>query len=232
MSKSLSVSAIITVYNTERYVRDAIESVLNQTILPDEIIIVDDGSKDRTAEISKSYEPKVSYVFQENAGAGPARNTGIRNTRGNLMAFLDGDDIWSPEKIEKQKKIFEHNPEIDIVFTKARNFHSPELKPHEIIHAWGPMDEMAGYVPSCAMVKRASFFHVGWFSSHFKLGEFMDWYAKSKENGLKEYIIQEVLVHRRLHTSNLGIRKRQFQNDYLRIIRETLKRRKKQSKID
>ena len=230
MGNRLSVSVIITVYNTERYVREAIESVFNQTILPAEIIVVDDGSTDQTAEISKSYEPKISYIFQDNAGPGPARNTGLKNTSGNLIAFLDGDDIWDMKKIEKQKKIFEENPEIDMVFTKMKNFHSPELKPEEIIKAWGPMDEMVGHIPSSVMVKRTSFFHVGWFSSHFKIGEWVEWYAKSKEKGLNEYIIQEVLVHRRLHTSNIGIRERRSQNDYLRIVRETLKRRKKLSK--
>jgi hypothetical protein len=80
------------------------------------------------------------------------------------------------------------------------------------------------------MVKRTSFFHAGWMSSHFKLAEWADWYAKSKEKGLKEFMIQEVLVHRRLHTSNLGIRERRSQKEYLRVIRESLKRRKEQKR--
>lgn len=95
---SFSVSVVMAAYNAEATIERALESVLNQTLPPDEIIVVDDGSTDRTAEKIRKYEPKVRYLFEINAGPSEARNVGIRTARGEWIAFLDADDEWLPEK--------------------------------------------------------------------------------------------------------------------------------------
>src|SRR5689334_1491177 len=93
------VSAIITTYNYAQFIRGAIESVLQQTVCPAEIVVVDDGSTDNTAAIVARYAAAgVRYVYQENGGASAARNRGLRETQGELVAFLDGDDRWLPDK--------------------------------------------------------------------------------------------------------------------------------------
>src|SRR5690348_7331204 len=95
-----AVSAIVTTYNYARFVPEAIESILQQTVRPDEIVVVDDGSSDNTAEVVARYAAAgVRYVYQANGGAGAARNRGLRETQGELVAFLDGDDRWLPEKL-------------------------------------------------------------------------------------------------------------------------------------
>jgi glycosyltransferase involved in cell wall biosynthesis len=112
----LSVSAIITAYNSEQFIADAISSVLDQSHPVDDILVVDDGSTDRTWEIVASFaERGVRYVYQENQGPGAARNTGLRETNGELIAFLDADDIWLKEKTEIQKKFLSDHPEIALV---------------------------------------------------------------------------------------------------------------------
>ena len=102
MGKPL-VSVIIPVYNGERYLEAALKSVIEQDYCPIEIIVVDDGSTDKSAEIAK-YFKEIQYIFQSNKGPGPAnaRNTGIRAVKGEYIAFLDADDIWMPNKLSIQ----------------------------------------------------------------------------------------------------------------------------------
>ena len=98
-----TVSAIITTYNYGRFIEGAIDSVLHQTRPPDEVVVVDDGSTDDTAAIVARYRSRgVRYIYQQNAGAGSARNRGIQATSGELVAFLDADDRWLPDKIALQ----------------------------------------------------------------------------------------------------------------------------------
>lgn len=110
------ISAIITGYNYARFLPAAIESVLAQTRVPEEIIVVDDGSTDNTAEVVGRYADRgVRYIFRQNGGVSAARNTGIRASKGDLIAFLDGDDRWLPEKTALQLAHFERYPSAGIV---------------------------------------------------------------------------------------------------------------------
>ncbi len=114
----IKISVIVPTYNREATVQTALESVLAQTFKPYEIIIVDDGSTDQTDKIVKSIEsPIIKYIYQENRGAAPARNTGISNARGNWIAFLDSDDIWKEEKLEKQVGLLFIYPNMDFIHT-------------------------------------------------------------------------------------------------------------------
>jgi glycosyltransferase involved in cell wall biosynthesis len=107
----LSVSVVIPAYNAEQSIRQTIDSVLRQTHQPDEIIVVDDGSTDRTAEIAKTYQ-QVTYIYQTNAGVSAACNTGIENARYHWIAFIDSDDVWLPQKLELQMSLLQRNPDL------------------------------------------------------------------------------------------------------------------------
>lgn len=113
------VSVIIVVYNGEEYIEEAIESVLNQTYKDIELVIADDGSTDSTRKIVEKYEDVV-YVYQENKGEGSARNLGIEASKGEYLAFLDADDLYEPDKIEKQLKILLENNDIDVVYNDLK----------------------------------------------------------------------------------------------------------------
>jgi len=112
------VSAVVPAYNAERYIAEAIDSALAQTYEPMEVIVVDDGSTDSTARKVAGYAGKVRYVHQENAGCGPARNTGVAEAGGEFIAFLDADDLWLPEKTDMQMRLFESEPALGLVFTQ------------------------------------------------------------------------------------------------------------------
>src|SRR5689334_17614281 len=112
----LTVSVVIPTYNYGRFLAEAIESALSQTRPPGEIIVVDDGSTDDTASIVKGFDAHVKYIKQENAGVCAARNRGVNESTGELIAFLDADDRFEPTAIEKQAAIFESEPEVGLVY--------------------------------------------------------------------------------------------------------------------
>ena len=110
-----SISVVIPAYNAGKHIARAIDSVLAQTQPPCEIIVVDDGSTDDTAQVVASYRPKVTYIYQDNAGASVARNTGIQAAAGQWIAFLDADDEWLADKLKLQIEHLKRNP--DLVWT-------------------------------------------------------------------------------------------------------------------
>ena len=117
--KDTSISVVIPVYNLEHYIGTTIDSVLNQTVLPDEVIIVDDGSTDNSISVIEEYINKnpdnfIRLVRQKNSGPGAARNRGIEVAQSEWIAFLDGDDIWLPEKINMIRKAISQYPDISI----------------------------------------------------------------------------------------------------------------------
>lgn len=111
------ISVIIPTYNCFSYIKEAVDSVLNQTYQNIEIIIVDDGSTDNTMQLLTPYSSQIKYIHQQNRGPSAARNTGIRAAQGEWIAFLDADDIWLPNKLEKQILLAEEKNELDVIFT-------------------------------------------------------------------------------------------------------------------
>jgi teichuronic acid biosynthesis glycosyltransferase TuaG len=123
------VSIIMPAYNAERYISQAIQSVIEQTYTDWELIVVDDGSTDGTAEIAQNLgaaDDRIKYVFQQNSRLGKARNTGLENSTGGLIAFLDSDDLWVKEKLGLQVKVMEET-EADVVFSDAFVFHEDNV---------------------------------------------------------------------------------------------------------
>ena len=106
------ISVVIPAFNAGRFIKRTIDSVLAQTYRDYELIVVDDGSTDNTGEVVKSYGDKVRYIYQENAGDGPARNAGIKVAKGEWIAFLDHDDEWLPEKLQLQMELLNRNPDL------------------------------------------------------------------------------------------------------------------------
>jgi glycosyltransferase involved in cell wall biosynthesis len=112
------VSVIIPVYKVEKYIADTVKSVLDQTYKNFELLIVDDGSPDRSIEICQQFaDDRIQIIRQENRGVCAARNKGIRHSQGEYLAFLDADDLWLPEKLEKHVKHLENSPSVGVSFS-------------------------------------------------------------------------------------------------------------------
>jgi glycosyltransferase involved in cell wall biosynthesis len=111
------VSVVIPAYNCSAKVKEAIESVLAQTYTDYEVVVIDDGSTDDTEPVVRSFGDRVVYFRQNNQGAGTARNSGIKRSSGEYIAFLDSDDLWSPEKLDEQIPLLEHDLELGLVYS-------------------------------------------------------------------------------------------------------------------
>lgn len=219
------VSVIIPTFNRESYLKEAIFSVLNQTLLPSEIIVVDDGSTDNTAEIVKQF-PSVRYYCQAKCGAAAARNQGVELAQGNFLAFLDSDDLWDKDKLAWQLSAFEANPDLDAVFGHIQQFHSPELDEIARRKIKIPVEVMPGYHVGTMMIRREAFLRVGFFDTELRVGEFIAWYIRAADMGLKTIMLPEVVMHRRLHDTNLGISQRVARTDFARILKASLDRKR------
>lgn len=221
------VSVIIPVFNGEQYLREAVESVIVQTYRPLEIIVVDDGSTDNSAGVAKSFASKVRYVYQEHGGVAAALNRGIELSRGSFLAFIDADDLWKEDKLIRQQSVFDNNPDVDIVFGQAKQFYSSELDEDQKKRVRIPAEIMPGIFKGSMLIKRESFFRVGAFETKWKLGDFIDWYLRATEKGLKGIVLDEVVVLRRIHANNMGIRNRESRSEFVRILKAALDRRRR-----
>jgi glycosyltransferase involved in cell wall biosynthesis len=218
------VSVVIPVYNTEKYLAEAIRSVLAQTYRPLEIIVVDDQSTDNSAAVARSFADATYYRSNSHSGIGPTRNLGVQHVKGQFLSFLDADDLWPPDKISWQIAAMAESPSRDIIFGQIEQFRSPELPAipgEEASFAAAP-----GYFASAMLIETAQFLRVGLFPSAFRLGEFMDWYSRAQEAGLHSHVLPQVVLRRRIHETNTGILERQSRGDYIRILRAALNRRR------
>jgi glycosyltransferase involved in cell wall biosynthesis len=227
MAANPLISTIIPVYNGERYLAEAIESVIYQTYRPLEILVVDDGSTDDTASITKRFAPKVRYHFQPNRGAGAARNTGIELARGDFLAFLDADDLWVKKKLMVQIAHFADHSNLDMLFGHVKQFYSPELTKDDRDKIKIPFESMPGRHVGTMLIKRDAFMRVGPFGGNWELAEFIDWHARATELGLESLMLPDILMRRRIHKANQGVYKRQYRTDYTRVVKAALDRRRK-----
>ncbi len=157
MSKT-QVSVVIPAYNAARYIRCAIRSILDQTSPADEIIVVDDGSTDGTAEAARAAGPNVKVAGQPNSGPSAARNKGLELAGAPLVAFLDSDDVWLPKKIELQRKLLDGEASGAVT---AYSICDDELKPVQTVPAadldkYKPLDFVTSprALPSTLMIDR------------------------------------------------------------------------------
>ncbi len=226
MSRGPLISIIMPAYNTEKYVADAVRSVLDQTHSPIELICIDDGSTDGTLGVLKGFGDKIRVISDgTNIGIGEARNKGIRVATGDYIAFMDSDDIWEPEKLALQMQQFENDPNLDISFCMIENFVSPDL-PDEIRAArsfvTGPQP---GQVSGTFVVKKSSFDRVGLLDPSYRVGEFIDWMARANTIGLTHAMVPQVLYLRRVHATNTTAN-RPAQLDYVKIMKAAIDRKR------
>ncbi len=218
------VSVIIPVYNGENYLAKAIESVLAQTYSPHEIIVIDDGSTDSSAEIARRFP--VRLITRPNGGISAARNSGIDVSQGEFIALLDADDLWLPDKSALQVQALEQDAALEMVFGHVREFVSPELPADIAVAIPHQAQARPGMMPSATMVRRAAMARIGPFETHWTTGEFAAWILRANEANVKHTILPELVALRRLHTANNGIKNRAKFVDYAQIIKASLDRRR------
>jgi glycosyltransferase involved in cell wall biosynthesis len=221
------VSCIIPVFNGERYLEETLDGVFAQTHRPIEVIVADDGSTDRSAEIASAYRHAVVRVRQPNAGHAAARNLGLSVATGEYTAFVDADDLWHPEKLARQLERFAARPELGVVFTHLENFRSadgdPSPGPSE-----GPLRPIPGYTSVSMLARSKVFADVGLLDVTLEHGNDRDWFCRAAEHGVVMEMMPDVLVRRRLHGSNRSSAlSGNSRAEYLRILKASLDRRRR-----
>lgn len=216
-----STSVIIPNYNYGNFIGEAIESVLAQTHQPNEILVVDDGSTDDSVRVVKSFGKKVKLIEQENGGVGKARNTGAKNSTGNLLAFLDADDIWFADKLEKQIKLFQSQPKFDYVSCGMREFNVSGKTIGEYVpvtNGWSIESILLYSEPivasgSAIVVKREAFEKVGGFDEQRDLHPSEDWdFARRMSEICVIGAVSDILVHYRNHGNNGHLKISRFEH--------------------
>ncbi|GAB4438348.1 MAG: glycosyltransferase family A protein [Anaerolineae bacterium] len=217
---SESVSVIIPVYNGEQYLAEAIDSVLAQTRPPGEIIVVDDGSTDGSAEVVAAYGEPVRYLRQANQGPSSARNFGVEQAKGELLAWLDQDDLWEPDKLERQIAYLEQNKNCEAVLGRAENFISPELGVAQRYLLARAVAQAGDVHIGVLLIRRPAFMRIGWFRTDCYQTDFAEWWARAQRRGLATATVSGVLLWRRLHINNLSRRTQGNYHEFLTMLRE------------
>jgi glycosyltransferase involved in cell wall biosynthesis len=222
------VSCIVPCFNGARFLDEAIQSILEQTHRPLEVIVVDDGSTDESAEVASRYGDAVRYRWQENRGPGAACNTGVAMAQGEFVAFLEQDDLWIPWKTRRQLKEFERHPELDYCVAHIQNFWVPELQREaERYRNHAAMRPVAGYVVQTLMARRDLFERFTCFNEELRFAFAGDWFLRAADAGIAGALIPDTLVHRRLHQGNYSRVHRAASHDqFLHVIKATLDRRR------
>lgn len=181
MSATPTVSVVIPAYNAAHTIAATLESVIAQTFTDFEVIVVDDGSTDGTGSIASDLDPRVRCVRQENAGPCVARNRGVRECRADLIAFLDADDIWRPEKLRRQVSFMRRHPDIGVSYTAALRVdenlaelaYIPARTYNDYCEALLLHSTIVGGACSAAIVRRELALACGGFSTAYTQSE--DW---------------------------------------------------------
>ena len=185
-----SVSVIIPAYNSAGTLSRALDSVLRQTVNADEVIVIDDGSKDDLDAVLRPYGSRVALLRQENAGPAAARNNGARRARGEFLAFLDADDFWHSRKLELQLVAFRQRPEITLCWTRGKHWSGtvpmddpgeliPELTTPQYVTQFSEIFKTPYLGTPGVMMPRATFLGLGGFREDLQSAEDVDLWLRA-----------------------------------------------------
>lgn len=237
MSNRDRVSVIIPSYNAARFLPEAIDSVRQQTLPADEIIVIDDGSIDDTENIVKSLGPDIIYIRQTNAGVSASRNKGIGIATGEYIAFLDADDRWLPQKLEHQTKVLVANPHVGLIATDRAEVNAKgDLLLASLFKKQGLYDVFenlhgspvpnalsslirVNFIPTSSVLVRKSILEkVGVFDTTIRYGEDLELWARI---ALEYEIVclPEVLIYYRRHNTNATKATEKLLLDMVRVMK-------------
>jgi len=228
------ISCVIPVLNGEAYIGETLDSIAAQTYRPLQIVVIDDGSTDRTAEIVRAHAGQILYHYQENRGIAAACNRGIDMASGEFVAFLDADDLWPARKLALQMARFDARPELDYCVGHAQNFWMPELAQEEEQFKDHPRSRpVPGYVCGSLMARKKTFETVGGFDESLRHGYDTDWYLRARQSGCVEEAMPDVLLLRRVHKQNRSrMHAGRSHGEYLRLLKQNLDRRRRSAATD
>jgi glycosyltransferase involved in cell wall biosynthesis len=224
------LSVIIPCYNAARFLPEAVASVLSQGYELLEILVVDDGSTDATPQVAAGLAPEVRCLRQENRGPSSARNRALREARGELIAFLDADDLWPEGRLDLQVGRLLEDPALDVVSGRVRYIQLPGGQIPDLRFE-GPDHTLPGIHIGAAVYRRRAFDVVGLFDETLRYSEDHDWFLRAREAVLKILVLAEVTLIYRMHDSNMTRHVPERNLIQALVIHKSLQRRRKKSGI-
>jgi glycosyltransferase involved in cell wall biosynthesis len=217
------ISAVVPCYNAERYIGEALDSILAQTAPVAEIIVLDDGSTDGGADVVRGFGAKVRYFRQANQGIGAARNAALAQARCDWVAFLDADDLWPIDSLAMRLERIEADPTLDFVFGLTEQFVQPQAGAAADAPPVGP--PAGARVAGAALIRRRLFDEIGGFDASLSVGETIDWVARMQDAGATSARVDHVVLRRRIHGANTVSSEHVSPADYLKVLKASLARR-------
>lgn len=219
------VSAIIPVYNGEAFLAEAVASIRRQSVAAYEIVIVNDGSTDGTPEVIEGLEGAIRSVTQPNRGPAAARSRGVRMARGNVVAFLDSDDLWPEDKLEIQLEHLATSPAVDIVLGQTQHVRKITREGTGHVYEKGA-DPWTTLMFGAAVIRMSAFDTVGLPDESFRFDDDVDWFLRAKELGLSILTHPDVAVLYRRHKANLTNQRATDQRYFLMALKRSIDRRR------
>jgi glycosyltransferase involved in cell wall biosynthesis len=220
------VTAAIPVRDGEAYLAEAIESVLGQSRPCDQLIVVDNGSSDRSVEIAAGFGPSVELVSEPRPGIGAARNAALRAARGDYLAFLDADDLWEPEKTALQLAAFEGEPGLQLAFGHVRQFVSPDLDAEEVEGLRVPAEPQPGQHIGAMLARWAAIEAIGPWPEDVRVSDGLTFLLRARELGLAQTMLAETVMLRRVHGGNHSLSNRDQRREFALHLKRSLDRRR------
>lgn len=215
MNEAPKVSCIIAAHNAAKYLRETLDNVLAQRSVTFEVIVVDDGSTDETAEIAASYGDRLRLVRQENAGVSAARSRGIEHARGELIVFVDADDLCAEGRFATQARAFEEDSALEVCAAHVQNFKG-DMQPEGAPIAGHNID---------MMYRRSAFDRIGLFNPDLRHTTCLEWMLRARRLNIRERVLPNVAVYRRLHDESLSAtRANESLREHLHVLHARMKR--------
>jgi glycosyltransferase involved in cell wall biosynthesis len=228
--KKYLVSVIVPFYNSERYLAEAVESVLNQTYRPIECLLVNDGSTDGSAALAAAMAEKHTELrllcLPGNRGPAAARNTAIAKAGGDFVTFLDADDCMLPQRLAFQVGYLTEHPDVDLVFCAEERLVESGASP-EFLSRYTVLNQPKGYYIMSMMVRPSIFDRVGPFNPTCRVAEDLDWLFRAAAAGVVIAKVNRVMTRHRMHESNLSYRVKEIQSTMIRSLHERITERRK-----
>jgi glycosyltransferase involved in cell wall biosynthesis len=218
------ISVVIPAFNAAATLGETLASVLSQTRPPDEVIVVDDGSTDATAEIARE-RLDARVLRQANGGVASAMNAGLRASRCSLVAFLDADDVWMPAHLETHERHLGDQPGLDASVGWVVEFVCPSLPPEEA-GRFRPRPAQPGWLAGATVIRRGVFERVGEFDPSLRIGAWIDWVDRARHAGISFGVVDGAVLRRRLRPGSLSTRAGAQGSGWVNVARLALARRR------
>lgn len=218
----VDVSVIIPCHNYSHFLPEAIASALNQERINVEVIVVDDGSTDHIQSVLRQLaDPRLRSIHQAQRGIGAARNAGAELAAASMLAFLDADDLWRGDRLIRAVTTIKNENRDHICFAMLQEFLDSSIA--SSTQSVPLIRKVPGISASSCVVSREIFLKVGRFDETLESGEFIDWYVRAQHEGISTYVDPEVLIYRRIHSTNRDRQRRASSKEYARILMRKIK---------